>query len=325
MKMTAFRILLAALALSLATAWGETCTPQNEMDPATRSAMESAAQQFFGLVSRGDSAGLQAQAIPAVASSFGGITTAIQQNQANLSGRTATLEGAYLLDQDQPQRTNAEFFCGVFNSPDRLTFSIPGLDPGKYGVTIQSVTTPKGPYYVTFVLQQQGTAWKFAGFYPKPRQLQGHPASWFLTQARDYKTKGQAHNAYFYYLMARDLALPVSFVTTHPVEKLDAESQNAVPGDIPQGQPVDLTVNGQTFKVSQMFVLPDQDKLALIVKYQVPDITDTAHMFQQNKDVMKAVVTKYPEFRGAFQEIVARAVAPNGQDYGTPLPMDQIQ
>ncbi len=330
MKMTVSRILLAAfaLALSAALAWGETCQTPFEMDPATRSAIEQTAQQYFSMVGRGDVAGLQAQAIPAVASSFGGIANGVKENQANFANAQPAIDASYLLIQDQPQKANAEFFCGVFgpgSENSNVTFAIPGLDPGKYGVVIQTVNTPKGPYYVTFIMQQEGTAWKFAGFYPKAKQLQGHPASWYVTQARDYKAKGQVHNAYFYYLMARDLALPVSFVSRHAVDLLDSESQKVTPSDIPGQQPVPLTFNGQTYNISQMFVLPDQDKLALIVKYQVPDITDSGKMFEENKNVMRALVTKYPELRTAFQEIVARAVAPNGQDYGTPLPMNQIQ
>jgi hypothetical protein len=41
--------------------------------------------------------------------------------------------------------------------------------------------------------------------------------------------------------------------------------------------------------------------------------------------VMKALVAKYPEFREAFSSVVARAVAPSGQDYGTLLAMKDVK
>jgi len=41
--------------------------------------------------------------------------------------------------------------------------------------------------------------------------------------------------------------------------------------------------------------------------------------------LMKALVTKYPEFRDAFGGVVARAVDPSGQDYGAMLPMKDIK
>jgi len=40
---------------------------------------------------------------------------------------------------------------------------------------------------------------------------------------------------------------------------------------------------------------------------------------------MKALVVRYSEFRDGFSAIVVRAVAPDGQDYGTLLPMKDIK
>ena len=41
--------------------------------------------------------------------------------------------------------------------------------------------------------------------------------------------------------------------------------------------------------------------------------------------VIKALVTKYPEFRDAFDGVVVRAVEPSGKDYGAMLPMKDIK
>jgi hypothetical protein len=40
---------------------------------------------------------------------------------------------------------------------------------------------------------------------------------------------------------------------------------------------------------------------------------------------MKALVVRYPELRDGFSAIVVRAVAPDGQDYGTLLAMKDIK
>jgi len=40
---------------------------------------------------------------------------------------------------------------------------------------------------------------------------------------------------------------------------------------------------------------------------------------------MKSLVAKYPELRDAFTGVVARAVDPNGRDYGTLLAMKEIK
>jgi hypothetical protein len=40
---------------------------------------------------------------------------------------------------------------------------------------------------------------------------------------------------------------------------------------------------------------------------------------------MKALIAKYPEFRDAFDGVVARATETSGRDYGTMLPMKEIK
>ena len=65
--------------------------------------------------------------------------------------------------------------------------------------------------------------------------------------------------------------------------------------------------------------------LDLIVKYQVPDVSNTNLAYQNNIAVMKALLAKYPELRDAFTGVVARAVDPSGRDYGTLLAMKDIK
>ena len=65
--------------------------------------------------------------------------------------------------------------------------------------------------------------------------------------------------------------------------------------------------------------------LDLLVRYQASDISNTTQTFQTNISLIKALVAKYPEFRDAFAGVVARAVDPSGQDFGTMLPMKDIK
>ena len=41
--------------------------------------------------------------------------------------------------------------------------------------------------------------------------------------------------------------------------------------------------------------------------------------------MIKALVTKFPEFREAFAGVVARAVEPSGRDYGSLMAMKDIK
>src|SRR5436309_2253955 len=80
--------------------------------------------------------------------------------------------------------------------------------------------------------------------------------------------------------------------------------------------------SGKVYQVTNLFVVPDDQTkgLDLVVKYKTNDISDTGKTFIENKEVMKALLAKYPEFREPFGNLVARAVAPSGRDFGSMLP-----
>ena len=116
-------------------------------------------------------------------------------------------------------------------------------------------------------------------------------------------------------------------MSTAGLDKVSDEMQSVRPADLPTGeQPMKLaTAGGKTYDITQLFAVPVTDGLGLVVKFQVPDISNTAQTYQDNVAVMKGLIAKYPEFRDAFSSIVARAVAPSGQDYGTLLAMKDVK
>lgn len=312
------------------SASAETCSNAHEMDAATRTSMEQAALKMFDFLSRGDAASMRQNAIAPLASNFSGVEGAINTNKPVLAGGQATIRATYFLEAGGTTTLDrAEFLCGVWGTPQFVSFSLPNLPPGRYGLVVQDVKTATEPHLVTFILQQEqtGGAWKLAGF-PPPKQakIQGHDAPWFLVKAREYKAKGQLQIAWFYYQQARSMVMPVDFITTMPVQKLEREAQQSVPPDLPLNGPVDLAgLNGKSYKMTEVFPLVVDNKLNLVVKYKVDDVSDTAKTFQDNVAVIKAVVTKYPELRETFGGVVARAVTPSGQDYGTLLTMQDIK
>ncbi len=180
---------------------------------------------------------------------------------------------------------------------------------------------------VTVVLQNLENQWKLAGYYPKPAEVSGHDAVWYVQQARKFKRQGELHNAWFYYVLAWDMYSPVDFMSSLQLDKLSNEIQAARPADVPGSQPVPLlAANGHTYDLIQEFAVPDdQGQLSLVVKYEAADVSNTAQAFQDNTAVMKALVEKFPELRSAFSGIVARATTASGQDYGTLLAMKDIR
>ena len=176
------------------------------------------------------------------------------------------------------------------------------------------------------ILQQSGTDWKLGGLYLTAAQVAGHDSDWFVARARDYKTKGQMHNAWFFFVQARSMISPLPFMTTLATDKLMEESQSVRPADIPADvKTADLTVGAATYKLTALFPSKVGNDLDLIVKYSATDVSNTKLAYDGNVAVIKALVAKYPELREAFAAVVARAVEPSGRDYGTLLAMKDVK
>ncbi len=319
----------AAILGSSLPALAQACYTGADLDAATKSSVEAAARRYFDMSAQGDVSGLKSNSIPPVAANFAGIEQAVVSNKQYFAQGQPTITGTYVLDASQAKGTleRGEFYCGIYNSPDRVGFAIPNLPAGKYAVVIEKVTGTKDPITLTMVLQDVGGgSWKLAGYYPRLNSLAGHDAQWYLDQARQYKTQGQTHNAWFYYLTAWDLMAPVNFMGTPKLDRLGEEVQNARPVDLPsQDKPLALAAGTKTYNITDMSAVAVGTDLDLRVRYQTPDATNTAQAFQDNIAVIKAIVAKYPELRNAFAGVVARAVDTAGRDYGTLLPMKEIK
>jgi hypothetical protein len=324
-------LLLLTLILSSGFVHAQTCLTAGDMDEPTRTTLVSTAKRYFDMVAHGDSAALRQNSIASFASDFSGIETTVKDNQPNFAGVQPAPRSPFLLKvEGTAPLARAEFLCGVFGrtgqTADSAVFAIPSLPPGNYAVAILDVPSAKQPDTVSFVLQQEGKDWKIGGLYIKESQVAGHDANWFSDHARTFKTKGENRDAWFCYLEARDLAVPLRFMYTQLTDKLADESETVKPADLPaDGNTVELAAPGKTFRLTALFPLIVGQDFDLVVKYQSADVSNTAQTFQDNTAVMKALLVKYPEFHDAFDGIVARAVEPSGRDYGSLLPMKDIK
>lgn len=307
--------------------WAQSCETGDDINTATKSAIESAAQRYFNMSAQGDVAGLKANAIPAVAGNFTGIEQAVVDNKKYFAEGQPTVAGTYLLDASQlknPQR--ADFYCGIYNSPQRVGFSIPNLPAGRYAVVVQKISGDKDPVTLTMILQEMGGGWKLAGYYPRLNSIAGHDGEWYLTQAREYKAKNQMRDAWFYYLTAWDLLAPVNFMSNPQLDKIAQEMETTRPKDLPSEQaPMDLSANGKVFKITELAPVPVGNELNLRIRYQSADASNNALAFQDNMAVMKGIVAKYPELREAFSAVIARAVDSSGHEYGSLLAMKDVK
>jgi hypothetical protein len=321
-------LFLLLIAVSGSCAVAQTCNSGNDLDAATKSATDNAAQRYFNMSVQGDVAGLKANAIPEVAANFSGIEQAVVDNKRYFAEGSPSITATYLLDASESKGTlqRADFFCGIYNSPQRVTFSIPNLPAGRYAIVVQQVSGDKDPISLSMILQDSGGSWKLAGYYPRLTSIGGHDGQWFLSKARGFKAQNQALNAWLYYLTAWDLMAPVNFMSTPQLDKITDEMQSARPGDLPSdSSPMNLSANGKVYRLTDMAAVPMGDDLALRVRYQSADAANNALAFQDNMAVIKAIVARYPELRDAFGSVIARAVDHSGHDYGSLLKMKDVK
>ena len=318
MKRLSLQMLLAVgLAATGAGACAQGCDTRDEIPAQARTAAENAAQQIFAAASRGDVNALRASAIPSLQSNFGGISSALNDNKDAFAGARAQLRTSFLIDTGEKPSQDGRFYCGVFGGggvqgANSAEFEIPGLPVGRYAIVIQDFIGNKGPYALTTIFQEVG-GWKLAGFHVRPESALGHDGIWYLNRARDYKAKGQNHNAWFYYVTSWDLLAPVTFMDSGLLSKITQESAAIQPKDVPSGTPVAYAANGKTYTITDMTVL-HIDTLDLSVKYSVPGGGDFARTQADARALASALVAQYPELREGFTKVWVHAIDPNGGD-----------
>lgn len=327
-----FLLLISLTSLVVVASSAQTCLTSDEIDAATKSAIQNASSRYFDLIAKGDSASLRQSAIPVLANNFGGVENTIKQAQPDLAGGHATPRAPFELKAEgTAPLPRAEFLCGIFGSSgptaNSAEFVIPNMPPGTYAVQILDVSGSKTPYTVSFVLQQVGTDWKLGGLFLRPTQIKGHDSAWFMSRANQFKSQGHTLAAYLYYLEGRELAIAVPFMETEATDKIYEQDATMKPADFPttgKTQPL-VAQGGATYQLTTMFPLAVGQDLDVVVKYQTASVADTGKSFEQNMAVMRALLQKYPELRDAFDGIVARGVEPDGKDYGTMMPMKDLK
>jgi len=304
--------------MAMVPAWPQTCQNRDEIPDQVRTAIENASQQMVTQAIHGDVNSLRANIAPSQQSSFNGIATAVNDNKAAMQGARPQLRSSFLLDTGASPSPDGRFYCGIFGasgmSANGAEFDLPGLSAGKYAVVISDLVGNQGPYALTTVLQDSG-GWKLAGLQIRPESASGHDGIWYLKQARDYKSKGQNHNAWFYYAESWELMAPVQFMETTLLGTISRESNGVMPKDVPTaGKAVSYSVNGKTYNITDMTVYSTEKSFDLSMKYSVSSTADFAATAADARNLVNAYVSQHPELKEAFDSVWAHAIDPNGAD-----------
>lgn len=321
-------VTISVVALLLAMpAIAQTCSTGADLDAAGRNSMEKTAHSIYDYVVNGDFFHLKANSIAQLANAFDRIQQAVIEYKPSFAGAQPTLMGMYLLDASSGSGTlkRAEFYCGIFNSPDRVGFIFNNLPAGKYGMAVVQAQGPT-PMLVGIVLQVENNVWKLAGLYLHPTAVNGHDGNWYLQQARSDAAKGDKDVAFLYFGVARELIAPVDFMTDPQLEKLDDDAEAVAPPTIPLNGPVTITgPDGKNYQVTVVRPQVTKDGLRLMMRQQVPDATNTGASTVQNIGLIKAAVLKWPEVRDNFGSVLAIAQDTQQHEYGTVLKMSDIK
>lgn len=317
MKLKIQNFLLAMLLAAGLPAWAQSCQTREEMPEQARTALDNAAKQTFDQAARGDLNSLRTNSITTLNFDTD-VASPVNGNKAAMQGATAQIRTSFLLDTGATPSPEGRFYCGVFGAngmaPNGAEFDIPNLPAGKYGVVFQDFNGPKGPYVLSTIFQDAG-GWKIADFRLHPEAAVGHDGLWYLEQARQFKTRGQNHNAWFYYVTSWDLLAPVPFMESRLLSKILQESGSIQPKDVPTGgKPVSYTANGKTYNITEMSVLHQDNSFDLSLKYSVPSTADFNATQADARNLANALVTQYPELKEVFNRVWAHAVDPSGGD-----------
>jgi hypothetical protein len=188
------------------------------------------------------------------------------------------------------------------------------------------------PWLLAFLLQQQGGAWKMAGFYPHPRTAAGHDGLYYWTAARADAKDGKKWIAWVLYGQADQLLRPANFVSSTHLEQLRTERHNNAPGELSDGISAETPLvvkakDGTEFHFTDIGSAGTDDGkgLSLIVHYKADPLPDPAAARARNTAAAKALFDAHPELRQDFTGVSVFAESPGQQPFVTEQVIGELQ
>jgi hypothetical protein len=317
------------IALALASApvasLAATCTTQAEMNDQDRGMLSAVALRIAGAVGQQDFGMLQSSLLPAEAAAWDGIRGAAQTAVPLLAGGQMQVRNLYLLDASTlTAATDTQFFCTDKSGAINVTISMPGLPPGKYALALTDATGGPlaGEMGIILGWDPTGSAWKLAGLSAHQGVFDGHDGVWYWTRGRSM-VKADPWTAWYSYAAARYLLLPVDFLTSPNLEKLQQEQGQITPSP-DSSFPLSLQQGDRTWKVIGVVLDPSLREPDLGVAYESTGVTDPAALRTEATSVLSALLKAQPGLRANFHGMWAYAVTNGKRMPVMELPMTQI-
>lgn len=304
-----------------------TCATQAELQPQDRVALAASGQRLITAILAQDYSTLQNQLFSGVASQWDGIHNEVDQGAQLVKGGQPQLHSIYLLEaSSQTSTADVQFFCSNQSGSLTVTINMHALPPGKYALLLGDAAGALMGGQVGVILVWDPTAstpgWKLGGVSVRQGSIDGHDGVWYWTRARAAAASNAAWSAWYTYDMARYLLLPVDFLSSPNMDKLNHEQAQIKDG--PHDFPISISDGPRTWKIDSIRVDTSLREADLGVTYESLGINDPAAIRTEATAVLNALLKAHPELKANFHGLWAYA-SRNGQT--TPvieLPMAQI-
>jgi hypothetical protein len=328
-----YLFLIVMAALTTVPSAATTCVSQGSLKPADLEELIATATPLAGAVARQNFDLLQASLLSAVVGDWESIREAAQAAAPVLKGGQINWRSVYLLDAtDLKAPGDTQFFCTNADSSLTVTVTLHSLPQGRYALMLGDLTGSPMVGQLALILGADpaaGGKWKLGGLFVREGQLEGHDGIWFWTRARDLAQKNTPWSAWFSYDVARWLLIPVDFVSTPHLEKLNREQAQL------KANPIDalpLTVTAppsgsnpsKSWKIIGLRLDTTLHASDIALTYEGTGLTDPQAAKAEAVAVMSALLKMHPELRDSFHGLWAYAETDGKRSYAIEVPMHDI-
>jgi len=298
------------------------------MTPQDRGTLASEGERLSIAILQKDIGSLQSALLPSLSSEWENIRGAVDQAAPLVKGGSVQLRNIYLLDASSlTTQSDTQFFCSNANGSLTVTINMRSLPPGRYALILADAAgaTLAGQIGIVLAWDTSGSvaAWKLGGVSVRQGSFDGHDGVWYWSRARELAHENLPWAAYYCYEIARYLQIPVDFLSSPNLEKLNQE-QAQINGAPANAFPYTLAGGERSWRISSVRLDASLRQPDLAVTYESAGTSDPAVARTEAMAVLSALLKAQPGLRQNFHGMWAYASS-NGKI--TPvieLPMAQI-
>jgi len=286
------------------------CTTQGEMTPQDRSTLASQGERLSIAILQQDMGTLQSALLPSLSSEWENIRSAVEQAAPLVKGGSVQLRNLYLLDASTlSAQADTQFFCSSANGSLTVTINMRSLPPGRYALILADAPGATLAGQIGIILAWDTTSgpvagWRLGGVSVRQGNFDGHDGVWYWTRARD-------------------LQIPVDFLSSPNLEKLSQE-QTQIKGAPINAFPYTLASGDRNWKIDSVRLDATLRQPDLAVTYESVGASDPAVARTEAMAVLSALLKAQPGLRQNFHGMWAYASINGKVTPVIELPMAQI-